>query len=77
MKKLQILGTGCATCNTLAQMVEEAATELGLDFEMVKVTDINEITAFGIMATPGLAVDGDVKSSGGLPTMDEIKEMIR
>ena len=77
MKKLQILGTGCPTCAKLAEMVEDVARGLGIDYELEKVTDIDRITAFGIMSTPGLAVDGEVKFSGGLRTVDELKEMIR
>jgi small redox-active disulfide protein 2 len=60
MKKLQILGTGCPKCKTLAANTEAAARELGLEYEMVKVTDINEIMKFGVMMTPALAVDGVV-----------------
>ena len=59
MKKLQILGTGCPKCNDLAAKTEEAAKELGIDYEMVKVSDINDIMSFGVMMTPALAVDGE------------------
>lgn len=76
MKKLQVLGPGCPTCRKLAMMVEQAAGDLGLDYELEKVTEIDRITDFGVMSTPALAVDGEVKVSGGLPTMDEIKAMI-
>lgn len=76
VKKLQVLGTGCPTCRKLAERVDLAAKELELDYELEKVTDIDRITDFGVMATPALAVDGEVKSSGGLPSMDEIKNMI-
>jgi small redox-active disulfide protein 2 len=76
MKTLQVLGTGCPTCRKLAELVEQAATELQLDYELRKVTDIDEITAFGVMATPALAVDGEVKISGSVPTLDELKSMI-
>lgn len=76
MKKLQILGTGCPTCNKLTEMVDLAAKELNLEYELEKVTDIDKITDFGVMATPALAVDGEVKVSGGLPSIDEIKKMI-
>jgi len=76
MKKLQVLGTGCPTCRKLAMMVEQAAGDLGLDYELEKVTEIDRITDFGVMSTPALAVDGEVKASGGLPSMDEIKAMI-
>jgi len=76
MKKLQILGTGCATCEKLAKMTESAATELNLNFELVKVTALEDIMKFDILATPALVVDGDVKVSGRLPSHDEIKAML-
>ncbi len=76
MKKLQVLGTGCPKCKKLAETAEQAARDLGIDYELEKVTDINEIIAFGVMATPALAVDGDVKVSGRMPSVDEIKEML-
>ncbi|UCF05014.1 MAG: TM0996/MTH895 family glutaredoxin-like protein [bacterium] len=64
MKKLLILGTGCAKCNQLAGQTESAARELGIDFELEKVTDIDKILSFGVMMTPALVVDGDVKVVG-------------
>lgn len=76
MKKLQILGTGCPKCNQLAERTDQAARELGIDFELIKVSDINDIISFGVMMTPALAVDGDVKVSGKVPNLDEIKELI-
>jgi small redox-active disulfide protein 2 len=74
--KIQILGTGCPKCNMLAERAAQAAKELGLDHELVKVTDINEITAFGVMLTPGLAVDGKVKLSGRVPSVEELKKLL-
>ena len=74
MKKIQILGTGCPKCKKLAEHAEAAAKELGIEYELVKVTDINEIMKFGVMMTPGLAVDGTVKSSGKVASSDEIKQ---
>jgi small redox-active disulfide protein 2 len=71
--KIQVLGTGCPKCKALAERVESVAADMGLDCEIVKVTDINEIMNFGVMMTPGLAVDGQVKSSGKLPSEDEIR----
>ena len=59
MKKIQILGTGCPRCNALAQASEAAAKELGIEYELEKVNDINEITQFGVMMTPALVVDGN------------------
>mgnify|MGYP000873913200 FL=1 len=76
MKKLQILGTGCPKCKKLAELTEQAAQELGLPYELVKVTRINDITAFGVMITPALAVDGAVKVSGKVPSVEEIKRLI-
>jgi len=74
--KLQILGTGCPKCKKLAEVAEEAAKALGLQYELVKVTDIKEIMAFGIMMTPGLAVDGQVKVYGRIPSLEEVKNLL-
>lgn len=76
MTKLQVLGTGCSTCEKLAEMAVDTATALGIEFELEKVTEIDAITAFGVMSTPALVVDGDVKVSGRLPSAAELKEMI-
>lgn len=76
VKKVEILGTGCLKCEKLAENAKAAAEELGLDYELVKITDINEIMKFGIMITPGLAVDGEVKVVGKVPAVDEIKKML-
>ena len=76
MKKLQVLGTGCPKCKQLAETVEAAAKALGIDYELEKVKDINEIMAFGVMVTPALVVDGDIKVSGKVPSVDEIKAML-
>ena len=76
MKTLQILGTGCPKCKKLAEMTEAAAKQLGLEYELVKVTDINQIVGFGVMMTPALAVDGVVKAVGKVPSIDELKKLI-
>lgn len=76
-KKLQVLGTGCAKCNELAARTEQAAEELGLDYELIKVDEIDQIMAFGVMMTPALAVDGEVKVSGKVPGIDKIKGYIK
>jgi small redox-active disulfide protein 2 len=75
--KIQILGTGCPKCQKLAAVAKSAAQELGLDYEIVKVTDINEIMGFGVMMTPALAVDGDVKIVGKVPEADELKSILK
>lgn len=76
MKKLQVLGTGCAKCKKLAENTEAAATALGIPYELVKVTDINEIMKFGVMMTPALAVDGQVKVVGKVPDPESIRPML-
>ncbi len=76
MKKLQILGTGCPKCKQLAMMTETAAKELGIEYELTKVTDINEIVGFGVMSTPALVVDGVLKVSGRVPPVGELKKLI-
>ncbi len=76
MKKLQILGTGCAKCTKLAEHAEAAAQALGIEYEIEKIKDINAIMGFGVMMTPALAVDGEVKVAGKVPSADEIKKML-
>lgn len=75
-KKIQILGTGCPKCDTLAANAEAAAKAAGIDYELVKVSDINEIMSFGVMMTPALAVDGVVKCVGKVPSPAEISDML-
>ena len=77
MKKLQILGTGCPKCQKLTENTETAAKELGIDFEIEKVADINDIMKFGVMMTPALAVDGEVRVVGKVVSVEEIKELIK
>ena len=76
MKKLQILGTGCPKCQKLAANAEAAAKALGIEYELIKVTDINEIMTFGVMMTPALAVDGEVKVTGKVPEPDAIRDLL-
>jgi small redox-active disulfide protein 2 len=74
--KLQVLGTGCPKCKKLAENAQAAVTDLGLDCDIEKVTDLNEIMTFGVMMTPALAIDGQVKVVGKVPSPDEIKQML-
>jgi small redox-active disulfide protein 2 len=76
VKKIQILGTGCAKCRMLSDHAEEAARALGLDYTLEKVTDINDIVAFGVTATPALAVDGQIKVAGRVPTAEALKALL-
>ena len=76
MKKIQILGTGCPKCKKLAELVEQTAKEIGIEYELEKVTKINDIMNFGVMVTPALVVDGKVKVAGKVPSMEQLKEML-
>lgn len=76
MKKLQVLGPGCPKCVELAKRTEEAARAAGGDYEVEKVSDLTKIMAFGVMMTPALVVDGEVKVVGQVPSVDEIKKII-
>lgn len=76
MKKLIILGPGCAKCTKLYEMTKEAVESLGIKHELVKVNDIQEIMKFGVMMTPALVVDGKVKVVGKVPSLDEIKDIV-
>jgi small redox-active disulfide protein 2 len=76
MKKLQILGTGCPKCEKLAENAEAAAKAAGIEYELDKVTDVNEIMKMGVMMTPALAVDGKVKVVGKVPDPEQIRDML-
>jgi len=73
---IQILGTGCPKCQKLEENARQAATELGLEFEVVKIKDLQQIMAFGVMITPALVVDGVVKVAGKVPGVEEIKRLL-
>jgi small redox-active disulfide protein 2 len=75
--KVQVLGMGCPKCKKLAENAEAAAKALGLDCELEKVTDIKEIMGFGVMMTPALAVNGQVKVAGKVPGVDELKGLLQ
>jgi small redox-active disulfide protein 2 len=76
MKSIQVLGPGCPKCKKLFENVEKAVGELGIDCEVVKVTDINEITSHNVIMTPALTVDGVVKSSGSALNVEKIKKIL-
>ena len=77
MKKLQILGTGCAKCNALTEVTKQAADELGLAYELEKITDMMRFADFGVMITPALVVDGIVKATGKVPSLAETKILLQ
>jgi small redox-active disulfide protein 2 len=76
MKKIEILGTGCPKCTKLAEQTRQAATELGLECQIDKVEDIQKIMAYGVMMTPALVIDGSVRITGKVPSVDELKKLI-
>lgn len=77
MKLIQVLGPGCAKCEKLKHNAEEAARTAGVEAVVEKITDITVITGFGVMMTPALAIDGEVKSVGKVPSVEEIAKMIQ
>ena len=77
MKKIQILGTGCPKCKKLAENAEAAAKASGIECEIEKVTDLNEIMKFGVMMTPALAIDGEVKITGKVPSIEQLEELFK
>lgn len=76
MKKIQILGTGCPKCKALAENAEAAAKQIGIEYEIEKVTEINDMMAFGVMFTPALVIDGQVKVAGKVASSEDIKGML-
>lgn len=76
MKTIQILGTGCPKCRLLAEHAEKAAEGLGIEYRLEKITDLKDIAAFGVMATPAMAVDGTVKIAGRVPSVETLRELL-
>ncbi len=76
MRLLQVLGTGCAKCQKLTQQAEAAAKSLGIEYQLEKITQIDRIMAFGVMITPALVVDGEVKVVGRVPDLEQLKSMM-
>ena len=75
--QIKILGTGCAKCSKLAELTEAAAKETGADYTLEKVMEIDKIIVYGVISTPALVVDGQVRCSGRVPAIDEIKKMLQ
>ncbi len=74
--KLLVLGPGCTKCKKLAEAAEQAARELGVDYQLEKVTDLKQILAFRVMMTPALVVDGTVMVTGRVPSVEELKKLL-
>lgn len=77
MMKIEILGMGCQKCSNLMDATKKAVAELNIDAELVKVEDIKTIMSYGVMTTPALVVDGVVKVSGKVPSIEEIKVLLK
>ena len=76
MQDVKVLGPGCPKCLELLKQTEQAIKELGLECTVTKITDIQEIVSYGVMMTPALVVDGQVKMTGKVPSLDEIKKLL-
>jgi len=77
MEKIEILGTGCARCRRLEKNVEKAVADLGIDVQIIKIEDITAIIDRGVMLTPALIVDGELKVSGRVADVNELKEILQ
>ncbi len=77
MRTLAILGTGCPRCQAMAENAEAAAQELGIEYELVRVTDVEKIMDYDVLMTPALAIDGEVVVVGVVPTVEQVKELLR
>ncbi len=75
-KSIEVLGPGCSNCKVLYERTLQAAQELGLEFRLEKITDLNVIKGYRIMATPALVVDGRVEIAGRVPSVEQIKEVL-
>ncbi len=76
MVHIEVLGPGCQKCSVLYQHAEQAAKELGIEFEIRKVTDMGAIIGYGVMSTPALVVNGEVKLSGRVPSAEQLKGLL-
>jgi small redox-active disulfide protein 2 len=77
MKTIQILGSGCSKCHKLEEATRQAADAIGLEYRLEKITDMMRFADFGVMITPAMAVDGEVKVSGRVPSVDELKQLLQ
>jgi small redox-active disulfide protein 2 len=77
MKNIKVLGSGCSKCKVLEQRLQALKTEHALEFDLVKIIGLNEIISYGIMMTPGLVIDGEVKSIGTVPKDSQLLQWIK
>ena len=76
MRQIKVLGPGCARCERLAASAKQAADQLGIEYQMEKIKDLDESRSYGLMMTPGLVVDGELKVQGKVPSVEEIKALL-
>jgi small redox-active disulfide protein 2 len=76
MTRIEVLGPGCSKCKVLYEHVEQAAKELGIEYELTKITDMDVILGYRVMSTPALVVDGVVKVSGRVPSAEQLKGLL-
>ena len=74
--EIKVLGTGCARCKQLEKTVRQAVDDMGLDATVEKVTELTDIMAYGIMQTPGLVIDGEIRLAGRVPKIEEMKSLL-
>lgn len=77
MKHINVYGSGCKNCVTTAERFEQVAKELNLSVNVTKITDLQAIMAAGVMSTPGVTIDGELKHAGSVPTVEEIKALLQ
>ncbi len=73
---IKVLGSGCANCHRLEEVARQAVTQLGIEAEIVKVTDMKDIMSYGVMSTPALVVDEELKLAGRVPTLDQVVALL-
>ena len=76
MKNIKVLGSGCRNCEITANVIQQAASEAGIEIRLEKITDIAEIMSFGVMSTPGVVIDGKLVHSGGIPGPDTVRSWV-
>ncbi|MDA8232087.1 MAG: thioredoxin family protein [Magnetospirillum sp.] len=77
MKRIKVLGSGCANCVTTAKLIATKAKDLGIEVDIEKVTDVAAIMGYGVMSTPGVVIDGKVVHAGGIPAAVAVERWLR
>lgn len=73
MKLVKVLGTGCANCINTAKLIDDVAKLKGIDIQLEKIEDLQQIMTYGVMSTPGVVIDGKVVHAGGVPTRNKVE----